>query len=397
MLKSELIFSAVPPLSLYVHLPWCESKCPYCDFNSHALRGELPESAYLDALLCDLEQHLPEIWGRILTSVFIGGGTPSLFSARGLRRLISGIRARMPCVPDMEISLEANPGSCEVGKFAGFVDAGINRISIGIQSYDDQQLKRLGRVHDRADALRAVEAARTAGFENINVDLMFGLPEQTTPQAVRDIDTAINERPKHISCYQLTLEPNTWFHRHPPALPTEDTAWEIQHAIQSRLGNAGYHRYEVSAYAQNGHQCKHNLNYWQFGDYLGIGAGAHSKISFADRVTRIIKIRHPNSYLSRASTSARIAKSYPVNAQDLRFEFLMNALRLTEGFPPALFQQHTGQTLAGLAPAFSMLQEDGLLRVARSRVKATEKGYRFLDEVLQRLLPPGDETSQLRA
>lgn len=395
--KSDLLFNVLPPLSLYVHLPWCESKCPYCDFNSHPLRGELPESRYLDALLRDLELHLPEVWGRSLTSVFIGGGTPSLFSAQGVRRLISGIRARMPCVPGMEITLEANPGSCDARKFAGFLDAGVNRISIGIQSFDSRQLKRLGRIHDRTQALRAVEAAHTAGFDNVNLDLMFGLPEQTAQQAVCDIDTAINEQPAHISCYQLTLEPNTCFYRHPPTLPTEDAVWEMQLAIQARLTTAGYRRYEVSAYTKNDRQCKHNLNYWQFGDYLGIGAGAHSKISFADRVMRSINAKHPNSYLNNASTPARVAKSHLLTAQDLCFEFLMNALRLTGGFSPFLFQQHTGHTLAGVAQAFSGLQRDGLLHVDRNRVQATEKGYRFLDEVLQRLLPPEGATSRKRA
>ncbi len=394
--KVKPVFNVLPPLSLYVHLPWCESKCPYCDFNSHPLRSELPESAYLDALLSDLTLHVPEAWSRSLTSVFIGGGTPSLFSARGVHRLISGIRARVPCAPGMEISLEANPGSCDVQNFAGFRDAGVNRISIGIQSFHTRRLKDLGRIHDRTQALAAAEAAHTAGFDNVNLDLMFGLPDQTVQQAVCDIETAISKQPTHISSYQLTLEPNTLFYRHPPTLPTEDETWEMQLAIQSQLTTAGYCRYEVSAYTKDSHQCKHNLNYWQFGDYLGIGAGAHSKISFADRVIRSMKRKHPNSYLNHASTNARVATSYELTTQDLCFEFLMNALRLTQGFSPLLFQQRTGQSLTGVSQAFTELQRDGLLHVDRSQIKATEKGYRYLDDVLQRLLP-ADTTRESRA
>jgi oxygen-independent coproporphyrinogen-3 oxidase len=306
-----------------------------------------------------------------------------------VQRLISGIRARIPCAPGMEISLEANPGSCDRQKFAGFRDAGVNRISIGIQSFYTRQLERLGRIHDREQALAAAEAAHTAGFDNVNLDLMFGLPEQTVQQAVCDMETAINTQPTHISCYQLTLEPNTWFYRRPPTLPADDEIWEMQHAVQSQLTSAGYCRYEVSAYAKDGRQCRHNLNYWQFGDYLGIGAGAHSKISFADRVLRSMKTRHPNNYLNHASTNTRAAKSYALTAQDLCFEFLMNALRLTHGFSPFLFRQRTGQSLARISPAFTELQRDGLLHVDRNQVKATERGYRYLDEMLQRLLPEG--------
>ncbi len=387
--NAKPLFDVLPPLSLYIHLPWCESKCPYCDFNSHPRRGDLPEYAYLDALLRDLELHLPEVWGRRLTSVFIGGGTPSLFSAPGIHRLISGIRARLPCAPGMEITLEANPGSSDVQKFAGFRNAGVNRLSIGIQSFHARQLKRLGRSHDRAQALAAADAARTAGFDNVNLDLMFGLPNQTVQQAVIDIKTAIEKQPTHISCYQLTLEPNTWFYRHPPTLPVEDAIWEMQLAIQSHLTTAGYRQYEVSAYAEDGFRCQHNMNYWQFGDYLGIGAGAHAKISCADRVMRSVKTRHPANYLQHASTDARVAQSYELTVQDLRFEFLMNALRLTQGFSPTLFQQRTGQSAAVPAPAFAALQRDGLLHIDRNQVKATEKGYRYLDEMLQRLLPEG--------
>jgi oxygen-independent coproporphyrinogen-3 oxidase len=287
----------------------------------------------------------------------------------------------------MEITLEANPGSCDVQKFAGFRDAGVSRISIGIQSFHTPQLKRLGRIHDRAQALAAAEAARTAGFDNVNLDLMFGLPDQTVQQAVCDIETAINEQPTHISCYQLTLEPNTWFYRHPPTLPTEDATWDMHLAIQSQLTSAGFCQYEVSAYAKDGLQCKHNLNYWQFGDYLGIGAGAHSKISFADRVTRSMNTKHPNSYLNHASTKLPVATSYELTAQDLCFEFLMNALRLTQGFSPFLFQQRTGKSLAGVSQAVTELQRDGLLHVDCNQIKATDKGYRYLDEMLQRLLP----------
>lgn len=395
MRNAKFIFNVLPPLSLYIHLPWCESKCLYCDFNSHPLRGELPESAYLDALLNDLESHLPDVWSRSVTSVFIGGGTPSLFSARGVHRLISGIRARLPCAPGMEITLEANPGSTDVKKFAAFRDAGVNRLSIGIQSFHTQQLKRLGRIHDRTQALAAAQAAHTAGFDNVNLDLMFGLPDQTVRQTVCDIEAALDTQPTHISCYQLTLEPNTWFHRHPPTLPTDDETWEMHNTTQSQLVSAGYGRYEVSAYAKDDRQCRHNLNYWQFGDYIGIGAGAHSKISFSDRVIRSIKTKHPNSYMKYAPTNARLTKSYELTAQDLCFEFLMNALRLTHGFSPLLFQQRTGQSLAVVRKAFADLQQDGLLQVDHDQVKATERGYRYLDEMLQRLLPE-ELTSEAR-
>ncbi len=389
-------FIVLPPLSLYVHLPWCESKCPYCDFNSHPLRGELPESAYLEALLSDLEFQLPGVWGRRLTSVYIGGGTPSLFSVQGVGDLLGGIRARLPCAPDLEISLEANPGSSDAAKFTGFREAGVNRLSIGVQSFDTALLQRLGRIHDRNQALAAVRAARAAGFDNINLDLMFGLPGQSVAQAVCDIDTAIEQQPAHISCYQLTLEPNTWFHRNPPLCPNEDAIWEMQLAVQSRLAAAGYHQYEVSAYAKNGFRCRHNLNYWQFGDYLGIGAGAHSKISFADRVVRSIRTRHPQGYLTPTQANPSVARSYELTAADIGFEFLMNALRLTQGFSPRLFQQHTGQALSVISPALGELQRDGLLLVDAQCIKATDTGYRHLDGMLQRLLPESTDVASRR-
>lgn len=296
----------------------------------------------------------------------------------------------------MEITLEANPGSSDVQKFAAFRDVGVNRLSIGIQSFHTRQLKLLGRIHNRTQALAAAEAAHAAGFDNVNLDLMFGLPDQSVQQAVGDMETAISIQPTHISSYQLTLEPNTWFYRHPPTLPTEDATWDMQNAIQSQLAAAGYDRYEVSAYAKDDNQCMHNLNYWQFGDYVGIGAGAHSKISFADRVVRSIKTKHPSSYVKNAPTNARIATSYELTAQDLCFEFLMNALRLTSGFSPFLFQQRTGLSLAWISERLADLQQDGLLRINPGQVKTTSTGYRYLDAVLQRLLPE-EVTSEARS
>ena len=323
-------FTATPPLSLYIHIPWCVRKCPYCDFNSHEVRGDVPEERYIAALIADLEQDLPAIWGRTVESVFIGGGTPSLFSARGIARLLSEIRARIPLKPGAEITLEANPGTVDQTRFCGFREAGINRLSMGIQSLQDELLAAIGRIHDGSEARAAITAARRAGFENINLDLMFGLPAQTISQALLDLYTAVELQPAHISFYELTIEPNTRFYRQPPPRPDDDILWEMQTAGRSLLDDAGYQRYEVSAYAQAGRQCRHNLNYWQFGDYLGIGAGAHSKISSAatQTITRTSKVKHQRDYLDATSSDARIGNRNELSVDDVILEYAMKSLRL---------------------------------------------------------------------
>ncbi|HRW67501.1 MAG TPA: radical SAM family heme chaperone HemW, partial [Candidatus Competibacter sp.] len=342
------VFTAPIPLALYVHIPWCARKCPYCDFNSHEAREPLPERAYVDALLADLEQDLPRVWGRRIDSLFIGGGTPSLFSAEALDRLLSGLRARLPLRPDLEITLEANPGTVERSKFAEFREVGINRLSIGVQSFDDGHLHALGRIHDRRAAIAAAEAAHAAGLDNFNLDLMFGLPGQTVAQALTDIACALALQPAHLSYYQLTLEPNTRFYRSPPLLPDDETIDVIQERAQEELARHGYPRYEVSAYARADRRCRHNLNYWEFGDYLGIGAGAHGKLSdpAAGQIQRLWKVKHPRDYLARAGTPAGVGGDAPVREAELPLEFLMNALRLVEGVPAALFGERAGLPLA---------------------------------------------------
>ncbi|HXH03337.1 MAG TPA: radical SAM family heme chaperone HemW [Candidatus Competibacteraceae bacterium] len=382
-------FTAPIPLALYIHIPWCVRKCPYCDFNSHAVRGELPERVYVDALLSDLEQDLPRVWGRRIESVFIGGGTPSLFSAEVLDRLLSGLRQRLPLRPDLEITLEANPGTVEQARFAEFRAAGINRLSIGVQSFDDEQLTRLGRIHGRAEALHAAAAAHAAGFDNFNLDLMFGLPGQTPAQALSDIDTAIALAPTHISHYQLTLEPNTLFHRYPPPLPDDELIWEMQQACQERLAQAGYAQYEISAYARSGRRCRHNLNYWEFGDYLGIGAGAHGKLTdpAAGAIHRTWKLKHPQDYLQRAGSPACLGGDAPVAVAELGFEFMLNALRLVEGVPATLFAERTGLPLAVLEPLLTRARRRGLLEEDAQRLCPSPLGLRFLNDLLELFLP----------
>jgi oxygen-independent coproporphyrinogen-3 oxidase len=375
-----------PPLALYIHIPWCVRKCPYCDFNSHAATGALPERAYVGALLSDLEQELPAVAGRAVESIFIGGGTPSLFGAEAIARLLGGVRERIEVATDAEITLEANPGTAESGQFRGFREAGVNRLSIGVQSFDPDRLRALGRIHGREEALRAAELAREAGFDNFNLDLMFGLPGQDQPAALADIRAAIALKPAHLSFYQLTLEPNTLFHKVPPRLPEDDDIWAMQGACQAALAAAGYRQYEVSAYAQPGRRCRHNLNYWQFGDYLGIGAGAHGKLTdpASGAVTRAWKIKHPQHYLDasgqRRGGQARVATN------DLPFEFLMNALRLKEGFPEPLFAERTGLGLAALEPELGGCLDRGWLERRDGRIRCTETGYNFLDNVLQGFL-----------
>ena len=383
------VFTAPIPLALYVHIPWCARKCPYCDFNSHEARGPLPERAYVDALLADLEQDLPRVWGRRIDSLFIGGGTPSLFSAEALDRLLSGLRARLPLRPDLEITLEANPGTVERSKFAEFREIGINRLSIGVQSFDDGHLHALGRIHDRRAAIAAAEAAHAAGLDNFNLDLMFGLPGQTVEQALSDIACALALQPAHLSYYQLTLEPNTRFYRSPPLLPDDETIDVIQDRAQEELARHGYPRYEVSAYARADRRCRHNLNYWEFGDYLGIGAGAHGKLTdpAAGQIQRLWKVKHPRDYLARAGTPAGVGGDAPVREAELPLEFLMNALRLVEGVPAALFGERAGLPLAALEPGWSQARARGLLENDPERLQASELGLRFLNDLLQAFIP----------
>ena len=388
-MENNAINTGAIPLTLYLHIPWCVRKCPYCDFNSHETRGPAPERAYVDALLVDLEQDLPRVWGRRIASVFIGGGTPSLFSAEALDRLLSGVRARLPLRPELEITLEANPGTVERGRFAEFRAIGINRLSIGVQSFNDDQLRRLGRIHDRRDAVAAAEAAHAAGLDNFNLDLMFGLPAQTVESALADIANAMALEPAHLSYYQLTIEPSTAFHHAPPPLPDDETSDAIQQRAQAELARYGYQRYEVSAYARAGRCCRHNLNYWEFGDYLGIGAGAHGKLSdpATGQIRRLWKLKHPRAYLEQAGTAAAIGGDELIRAVDLPVEFLMNALRLVEGVRAELFGERTGLSLNVLEPALSQARACGLLEAAAQRLQPTALGLRFLNEVLQRFMP----------
>lgn len=381
-----MLDAALPiPLALYIHLPWCTRKCPYCDFNSHVAPHPLPERAYIDALLGDLEQDLPRVWGRSLTSVFIGGGTPSLFSAEALDRLLSGLRARLPLRPHLEITLEANPGSVERARFAEFAALGINRLSIGVQSFHNAHLQALGRVHDRQAAFAAAEAAHAAGVENFNLDLMFGLPGQTVAAARSDVANAIALQPAHISYYQLAIEPHTRFAQFPPLLPDEDCIETMHEDGQYLLAEHGYARYEVSAYAQAGRDCRHNRNYWEFGDYLGIGAGAHGKLTdqASGQIYRMWKLKNPQDYLAHAGTSAGLGADAPLAQADLPLEFLMNALRLCAGVPATLFETRTGLPLSALEPALTKVRERGWVEADPERLQPSATGLRFLNELLQ--------------
>jgi len=379
-------FTVLPPLSLYVHIPWCLKKCPYCDFNSHEPRADVPEDAYIDALLKDLELALPSVWGRKVLSVFIGGGTPSLFSAASIDKLLSGIRARVPLYPDAEITLEANPGTFERSKFAGYYGAGVNRLSIGVQSFDPRHLQALGRVHDADEARRAVEAAMMI-FETVNLDLMYALPGQMPADAERDLETALSYSPPHLSFYQLTIEPNTLFHRYPPSLPDDDTAADMEQSIDAALARAGYFHYETSAYAQPGHECRHNINYWRFGDYLGIGAGAHSKISFADAILRQMRWKQPQQYMARVAKDVPVQDEAEVTRADVGFEFMLNALRLTEGVPTSLFSERTGFSLSLVSRELEIATRKGLLEPEPAVIKPTAIGRRFLNDLQQIFLP----------
>lgn len=374
-------FDALPPLSLYIHVPWCVRKCPYCDFNSHEARGELPEDAYVAALLADLETALPQVWGRPVLTVFIGGGTPSLLSVRAMDALLSGVRARLPLAADAEITLEANPGTVEAEKFAGFRAAGVNRLSLGIQSLNDRHLKALGRIHDAQEARRAAELALST-FDNVNFDLMYGLPEQTVAEAEADLAAAIKLGSQHLSAYHLTIEPNTWFHRYPPTVPDDDTAASMQDAVEAQLAAAGFEHYETSAFARPGRQSRHNLNYWLFGDYLGIGAGAHAKLSFKNNVLRESRTRQPKAYLDRAGGAAVISERRDVTAAELPGEFMMNALRLNAGFDLELFRQRAGLELARILPQLDAAEAKGLLIRDHRRAMPTPLGRRFLNDLI---------------
>jgi oxygen-independent coproporphyrinogen-3 oxidase len=381
-----LNLGAQPPLSLYVHLPWCLRKCPYCDFNSHEIvPGELPEQRYLDALVADLEASLPLVWGREVHSIFVGGGTPSLFSPRGIDRMLSDIRARLKLAPDCEITLEANPGTFERDRFRAFRDAGVTRLSIGVQSFDDAHLKALGRVHDRSQAIAAVEEAQRS-FDTFNLDLMYALPGQRMAGLESDVTQALALMPPHLSVYHLTIEPNTYFAKFPPRVPDEDLAYAMLDRITEMTSGAGYGRYEVSAYAKAGHRCWHNVNYWQFGDYLGIGAGAHGKLSFPHRVIRQVRYREPRLYMEHALAGNAVAQSDEVGRDQLPFEFMLNALRLRDGFPLALFTERTGLPLTAIQRPLEEAEARGLIERNLSHARPTDKGFDFLSDLQQLFL-----------
>ncbi len=387
MRPGTLQLQTLPPLSLYVHLPWCLKKCPYCDFNSHEMRAaELPESAYLNALMADLEAALPLIWGRSVQTVFMGGGTPSLFSPQAIDQLIGGIRARVRLAANAEITLEANPGTFEKDRFKAYRSAGVTRLSVGVQSFNDDFLQTLGRVHNRAQALDALEEAATV-FDTFNLDLMYALPQQTLPQLQADVATALSFAPKHLSIYHLTIEPNTFFAKHPPPAVDDDLAADMLDLLISQTRQAGLQRYEVSAFAQPGHACQHNLNYWQFGDYLGIGAGAHSKLSFAHRVLRQVRLRDPARYMAQAQAGACVAQAFEVKRSELPFEFMLNALRLADGFDLSLFAERTGMPLSALQTGLDQAQQQGLLERVGEQVRPSTRGFDFLNDLQTLFLP----------
>jgi putative oxygen-independent coproporphyrinogen III oxidase len=379
---SRVQLSLLPPLALYVHIPWCVRKCPYCDFNSHEKQGSLPETEYVDKVIQDLEALLPSVWGRRLSSVFIGGGTPSLFSPDSIDRLLAAVRARLPLEPNAEITLEANPGTVEAGRFAGYRQAGVNRLSIGVQSFDDGMLAKLGRIHSAAEARRAIGAALSV-FDNVNLDVMYGLPGQTMAMLESDIEQALACATPHLSFYQLTLEPNTVFFSKPPVLPEHDLCADMQLRVERQLTESGHEHYETSAFARPGARCRHNLNYWEFGDYLGIGAGAHGKVSFPDRVTRHEQVKQPRDYLSGTPASEKV-----IPPAELPFEFMLNALRLVEGFDVALFDR-TGLPWASVERPLQKALAAGLLEADWKHVRPTERGRHFLNDLLGFFLAGG--------
>ena len=377
-----MAFSSNPPLGLYIHLPWCEKKCPYCDFNSHQA-SDLPEQEYIKALLHDLEQDLPLIWGRSIESIFIGGGTPSLFSGTAIEQLFSGLRALLKLNPGIEITMESNPGSADTTNFQAYRESGVNRLSIGVQSFNDEFLTSLGRVHSSELALQAFEAARAAGFDNINIDLMYGLPAQSLKQTLADVQQAIDLGVEHISHYQLTIEPNTLFHHAPPAqMPDDDLSWEQQCQSQSMLAKAGYQQYEISAYSRVNRQCQHNLNYWHFGDYLGIGAGAHGKITLGgeNRVIRRVRQRQPQAYLQNEGRDTIVSEK-ELDTADLVFEFMLNSLRLNQGFESKLFSENTGLSLNEVLPTLQAASEKGLIDIGPTGICPTARGFQFLNDL----------------
>jgi len=382
-----------PPLALYIHIPWCVKKCPYCDFNSHALVGGIPQEAYVAALLADLDRDLADfgeaLAGRALHSIFFGGGTPSLFSAESIARILAGVGERLPFDPRIEITLETNPGTVEHGRFDGYLAAGVNRISFGVQSFDDAALRRLGRIHSASDAARVIGEARAAGFDNCNIDLMYALPGQDLVAAARDVEQAIALAPTHVSHYQLTIEPNTEFAARPPTLPDSDAAWDMQEHCQQLLADAGYAQYEISAYAQVGRRSRHNLNYWQFGDYLGIGAGAHGKVTHAATgiIRRRAKQRTPRAYLQHAGQARGIASEATLASIDLPFEYMMNALRLVDGVPMREFAQRTGLGIEAIADTLAVARAQGWIDNEPELLRTTESGQRFLNDVIALFLP----------
>jgi putative oxygen-independent coproporphyrinogen III oxidase len=375
-----LNLQALPPLSLYIHIPWCLKKCPYCDFNSHEERGGVPQSRYLEALRCDLESALPMVWGRRVHSIFIGGGTPSLFTPEAIDQLLTDVRARLPLEPGCEVTLEANPGTFETHRFRGYRQAGVTRLSVGVQSFDDDKLRALGRVHDGAQARAALEDASRA-FDTFNLDLMYALPGQTVDELDADLRQALAFSPPHLSIYHLTIEPNTFFAKHPPPLPDDDMASDMLDRIAERTAAAGLERYEVSAFARAGHRCLHNLNYWQFGDYLGIGAGAHGKLSFPHRVVRQVRYRDPARYMAQALAGAPIAQDEEVAREQLPFEFMLNVLRLREGFELARFSERTGLPVSAIQRALDEAERRGLVERDWQWVRPTARGFDFLNDL----------------
>ncbi len=380
-----LNLTALPPLSLYIHWPWCVRKCPYCDFNSHEAKGEVPEQDYLDAVRLDLEQSLPLVWGRKIHTVFIGGGTPSLMSAQALDQLLAMVRTLLPLELDAEITMEANPGTFESERFKAYRGSGVNRLSIGIQSFNPAHLEALGRIHDGDEARRAVEIAKST-FDNFNLDLMYALPSQTLDEARRDLETALSFQPPHLSLYHLTMEPNTVFAKYPPPLPDDDLSADMQDMIAEMTAAAGYEHYEVSAYAQKGRRARHNLNYWQFGDYLGIGAGAHSKISFPHRILRQARFKQPGSFIEAARRGNPVQEEHEIGRADMGFEFMLNALRLVDGFDPNLFGERTGMSISTITKALNEAEAKGLLYRDHKLIRPTELGQRFLNDLQEMFL-----------
>lgn len=382
-LRSQAVnFQALPPLSLYIHIPWCVRKCPYCDFNSHEARGSLPEKEYVAALIRDLEMALPQIWGRKVYTVFFGGGTPSLLSGESVAEILRNVRMLLPLDIGAEITLEANPGTVEAARFAAYREAGVNRLSMGIQSFNDEHLQALGRIHSAEESKRAIEIAQRH-FDNLNLDLMYALPKQTLEQALQDVQTALSFAPQHLSCYHLTLEPNTLFYRNPPPLPDDDASSDMQQRIEELLTAHGYQHYETSAFAQSKHRAKHNLNYWKFGDYLGIGAGAHSKLSFPDRIMRQARYKQPQAYMQQVAKEAPIQTEHEVGRDELGFEFMMNALRLNEGFDSVLFQERTSLPLLSIQRELADAEKRGLLIRDHQHIAPTLMGQRFLNDLLE--------------